>query len=116
VRLAGSALPLPERWSSGGGIDVTEGTMSATGQNLHGTYSTGTIALTGAIDAADTAKAASLTLDAGRSWTVPADSHLICLSDSAGISGTTIAKSPATGTPSTTTVPPVPPSVARPTP
>ena len=45
--------------------------------------------LTGSIDAADTAKAASLTLDASSTWTVTADSHLAGLTG-AVISGTAI--------------------------
>ena len=46
-------------------------------------------ALTGAINAAKTAKEANLTLDASSSWTVTADSYLSSLSDAAGISGST---------------------------
>ncbi|MBX0326285.1 hypothetical protein K2Z83_01070 [Oscillochloris sp. ZM17-4] len=46
-------------------------------------------ALTGAINAANTAQAASLTLDAWSTWTVTADSYLTTLSDADGIvSGT----------------------------
>jgi hypothetical protein len=47
-------------------------------------------ALTGAINADSQAKAVSLTLDASSTWTVTADSYLTCLSDAAGISGTSI--------------------------
>jgi hypothetical protein len=46
--------------------------------------------LTGAINTAKTAKSVSLTLDASSTWTVTADSHLTTLSDTPGISGTTI--------------------------
>jgi uncharacterized protein (TIGR03437 family) len=46
--------------------------------------------LTGAINEANTAKAANLTLDATSTWTVTANSYLTALSDSAGVSGTSI--------------------------
>ena len=46
--------------------------------------------LSGAIDAADTGKTVSLTLDASSRWVVTGTSNLTGLSDSAGISGTTI--------------------------
>lgn len=47
-------------------------------------------ALTGAINAAHTARTVSLTLDATSTWTVTANSYLTCLSNAAGISGTSI--------------------------
>lgn len=46
--------------------------------------------LEGAINAEHTAQSVSLTLDAASKWTVTSDSYLTQLSDSAGISGTTI--------------------------
>ena len=46
--------------------------------------------LTGHIDAANTAKAIALTLDATSTWTVTANSYLTSLSDAGGISGTSI--------------------------
>lgn len=46
--------------------------------------------LTGAIDSAHTAGTANLTLDATSAWTVTANSYLTCLSDTSGISGTSI--------------------------
>lgn len=51
---------------------------------------TTTDAHSGAIDAEDTAKSITLTLDASNAWTVTADSHLTYLTDPDGISGTTI--------------------------
>ena len=47
-------------------------------------------AFTGAINAENTAKTASLTLDATSSWNVGADSYLTCLANADGISGTTV--------------------------
>lgn len=47
-------------------------------------------ALTGTINADNTAAAASLTLDASSTWTVTADSYLTCLTNSDGIFGETI--------------------------
>ena len=47
-------------------------------------------ALTGAIDTANTAKAANLSLDATSTWTVTADSYLTCLSDATEVSGTSV--------------------------
>ena len=46
--------------------------------------------LTGAIDAAATAKTVELTLDASSIWSVTADSNLTCLNDTYGVSGTAI--------------------------
>lgn len=46
--------------------------------------------LTGAINEDATAKSANLSLDATSVWHVTADSHLTCLSDAEGISGTSI--------------------------
>ncbi|HEY5530144.1 MAG TPA: hypothetical protein VIL51_11970 [Thermoleophilia bacterium] len=47
-------------------------------------------ALTGAINSAKTAKAVNLTLDSSSTWNVTADSYLTTLSDTDGISGTTV--------------------------
>lgn len=46
--------------------------------------------LQGAINSDNTAQGASLTLDASSTWNVTADSHLTCLDDAGGISGTAI--------------------------
>jgi hypothetical protein len=46
--------------------------------------------LQGAINTANTAKSASLTLDAASSWQVSADSYLTCLTDPGGINGSSI--------------------------
>ena len=49
-----------------------------------------TSSLKGSINADNKAKVANLTLDASSVWDVTADSHLTCLSDTSGISGSTI--------------------------
>jgi hypothetical protein len=75
--------------------------LTADGQSLTGDLTADAISsinltlqnassLTGAINADKSAKSASLSLDAGSTWTVTADSYLTSLSDSAGISGTSI--------------------------
>jgi hypothetical protein len=46
--------------------------------------------LNGAIDSANKAKQASLTLDASSTWTLTADSYLTVLSDEKGISGSAV--------------------------
>ena len=46
--------------------------------------------LTGAVNTANTAKAANLTLDAASGWTVTADSYLATISDASGISGSSV--------------------------
>jgi len=84
------------RGANGGAALVT-----ADGQILSGNLvadSISSIALTlqngsslnGAIDADDSAKSVSLTMDATSSWNVTADSHLTCLADPGGISGSTV--------------------------
>lgn len=54
------------------------------------TWKIHTDTMSGAIHAGRPAKSASLTLDASRTWTVPADSHLASLVDAAGISGASL--------------------------
>jgi hypothetical protein len=82
--------------SNGGTVFLT-----ADGQTLPGDLVTDAISsisttlqnsssLTGAINIANTTKAINLSLDASSSWTVPEDSHLTCLTDTGGISGTSI--------------------------
>ena len=59
--------------------------------NAKGTFNlTGGSALTSTINGSNTAKSVVLSLDASSKWTVTADSYLITLKDTAGISGTTI--------------------------
>ncbi len=82
--------------SNGGTVMLT-----ADGQTLNGNLVADNIssisatlknssALNGSINTANTAKAAELTLDASSTWNVTTDSYISCLSDSAGISGTSI--------------------------
>lgn len=89
-----------DRWgnagSNGGTVILTADGQTLAGDMAADAISTITAALqngsslTGAINADDTAQAVTLTLDAGSTWNVTADSHLTCLDDSGGISGTTI--------------------------
>ena len=66
-----------------GDIEINSiSTMTATLQNSS--------SLTGAINAANTGKEVSLTLDASSAWNVTADSYVTCLTDSGGISGDSI--------------------------
>lgn len=65
--------------------DMTADAISA----LNVTLQNGS-ALTGALNADQTAKEVVLTLDATSTWNVTADSYLTCLTDPDGISGTTI--------------------------
>ena len=46
--------------------------------------------LIGAINSGNTARSIDLTLDASSTWTVTGNSYLSCLSNSSGISGSTI--------------------------
>ncbi|MBI5567253.1 MAG: hypothetical protein HY870_20305, partial [Chloroflexi bacterium] len=89
-----------DRWGSSGANGGTAN-LTADEQTLIGDATADNISsialtlqngssLTGAINADNTAKAASLTLDAGSVWTVTADSYLSCLNDANGISGNTI--------------------------
>jgi hypothetical protein len=88
------------RWgtsgSNGGTVEFTADAQTLVGSVVADKISTVALtlkngsSLTGAIDTAKTAKSASLMLDAPSTWTVTADSHLTTLSDTAGISGTTI--------------------------
>jgi hypothetical protein len=88
------------RWgtsgSNGGIVEFTADAQTLAGSVVADKISTVALtlkngsSLTGAINTAKTAKSASLTLDASSTWTITADSHLTALSDTAGISGTTI--------------------------
>lgn len=88
------------RWgtsgSNGGTVILTADGQTLTGDMTADDISSLTLtlqngsALTGAIDAANTARAVSLLLDGTSTWTVTANSYLTCLGDAAGISGTTI--------------------------
>ncbi len=88
-----------DRWGTSGSNGGTA-VLVADAQNLNGNLLADEIssimatlqngsALTGAINAANTAKEINLTLDSSSTWTVTADSYLSCLTD-AGISGSTI--------------------------
>ncbi len=90
-----------DRWGASGANGGTVH-LTADGQTLTGSMTADKIssisvslqngsALTGSINADNTAKAVNLTLDATSTWNVTADSYLTCLNDTAGISGTTIA-------------------------
>jgi hypothetical protein len=89
-----------DRWgvsgSNGGTVILTADSQTLTGNMTADKISFITAilqngsSLTGAINSGNTAKAMHLTLDASSTWNVTADSHLTCLSDSSGITGTTI--------------------------
>lgn len=82
--------------SNGGNVVLTADGQTLTGNFIADAISTiqttlqNSSTLTGAINAENTAKSVVLTLDASSLWNVTADSHLTCLNDAAGISGTTI--------------------------
>ena len=82
--------------SNGGTVIFTADGETLTGNIDLDSYSSMTASLknssslTGHIDAANTAKAIALTLDATSTWTVTANSYLTSLSDAGGISGTSI--------------------------
>lgn len=89
-----------DRWGTSGSNGGTV-VLSANGQSLRGSVVIDAISsftasikssssLTGAIDAANTASAAYLTLDSSSQWNVTADSYLTCLTDTDGISGTAV--------------------------
>ncbi len=81
--------------SNGGAVTLTADAQVLSGTIVVDSMSSVTTtlrngpALTGAINTSNTAKDASLSLDASSTWTVTADSYLTGLSDAAGISGTT---------------------------
>lgn len=88
------------RWgntgSNGGNIILTANGQVLTGDmtvdkisTIAATLENGST-LTGAINSAQTGKTVTLSLDASSNWSTTADSYLTCLSDSAGISGTTV--------------------------
>ena len=110
ITLTGVALSAPSgilltaagtsRWGTSGSNGGTV-TFVADGQTLTGTIQIDSLSsftatlkngstLTGSIDAANTASSVSLTLDASSTWNVTAESYLSSLSDSSGISGSTI--------------------------
>lgn len=82
--------------SNGGLVTVSTKGQAMTGNIVADTISTialsmsSSSSLNGAVNTANTAKSISLTLDSTSTWTVTADSYLTILSDSAGISGTSI--------------------------
>ena len=89
-----------EKWGISGSNSGTV-FLTADGQTLTGDVEADNISLLtltlqngssieGAINSANTAKSVNLTLDASSSWTLTADSYLTCLSDTAGISGTSV--------------------------
>lgn len=89
-----------DRWGNNGSNGGTV-KFTADGQILNGNMIADAISsisvtlqnnssLTGAINSVHTAKAANLTLDESSTWNVTADSYLTCLTDSSGISGTTV--------------------------
>jgi hypothetical protein len=89
-----------ERWGKAGANGGTV-KLTAIGQDLVGNSIADAISslslslqngstLTGAINADHKAKAASLELDATSTWTVTTDSYLTGLTDTSGISGTTV--------------------------
>lgn len=82
--------------SNGGTVILTADGQSVTGNLVADKISSITVALqngsslTGSINSERTAKAVNLSLDAASTWNVTAESYLIALNDSAGISGTRI--------------------------
>ena len=92
--------PRTTRWgtsgSNGGTAVLTANSQTPSGAITADAISTVTAmlqsgsSLTDALNTANTAKAINLTLDGTSTWTVTADSHLMCLSDAAGISSTNI--------------------------
>lgn len=82
--------------ANGGNIVLTADAQTLDGDLVADEISTITLTLAngstlaGAIDSADTAQSAALTLDASSSWSVTADSHLTTLADDAALDGTTI--------------------------
>ena len=89
-----------DRWgmsgSNGGTVYFTADSQTLTGNLIADAISTLNIelknasSLTGAINAENTAKAVTVTLDASSSWTVTQDSYITCLVDADGISGMNI--------------------------
>jgi uncharacterized protein YcfL len=82
--------------SNGGTVHFSANAQTLSGDVVADSLSTVSIdlqngsTLSGAINNANTAQAANLSLDGSSTWTVTADSYLTCLSDADGISGTTI--------------------------
>jgi hypothetical protein len=82
--------------SNGGNVILIADKQSLTGNLVADKISTIALklqngsTLTGAINAAQSAQAANLTLDASSNWNVTADSYLTTLNDSGGISGSGI--------------------------
>jgi hypothetical protein len=83
------------------GSNGGDATLNASGETLNGSVEVDGVSravvrlvddshLTGAINAADTAKSATLALDGSSWWTVTGTSHLTGLEDRAGISGSTV--------------------------
>jgi hypothetical protein len=89
------------KWGTSGSNGGTAN-LTADGQTLTGNFVTDDAissiiasltngsSLTGAINTANKAKEVNLTLDASSGWTVTADSYLNCLTDTGGISGTSV--------------------------
>lgn len=89
-----------DRWGTSGS-NGGSAYLTANGQNLAGDFLVDDIStlsltlqnsssLTGAINANNTGQTVILNLDATSTWTVSADSYLTCLTESAGISGSTV--------------------------
>ena len=82
--------------SNGGKVNFTADGQSLTGNIVADSISTITAglqngsSLTGYINSDNKASAVNLTMDSSSTWNVTADSYLTVLSDTAGISGTTI--------------------------
>lgn len=89
-----------DRWgtsgSNGGTAALTADEQTLSGNILADEISSVSVelkngsSLTGAINADNTAKSASLTLDSSSAWTVTSDSYLTCLVDADGIDGNSI--------------------------
>jgi hypothetical protein len=90
----------PGTWGTagedGGQVTFRASDTALTGNVIVDAISTAAISLTagstltGAINAADTGESVSLSLDSTSTWTVTGTSYLTTLSDTSGISGTTI--------------------------
>ncbi len=82
--------------SNGGAVILNMDGQSLTGDLVADSISSITASmqnnssLIGAINSGNTARSINLTLDASSTWTVTGNSYLSCLSDSSGISGSTI--------------------------
>lgn len=82
--------------ANGGNVQLTADAQTLTGDLQADSISTldvtlqNSSTLTGAINGDNTAKSVTLSLDASSQWVVTGDSHLTCLNDAAGISGSNV--------------------------